>query len=84
MSKGSGEAIRGKSSVEVDSATGDRESAQRQQHIAACGVDEFEHGHYHGNDTSFPSYLSFLLMNWNVQPLNKMDLPNQMNPLLEQ
>ncbi|KAF9740266.1 hypothetical protein PMIN06_010411 [Paraphaeosphaeria minitans] len=48
MVHGTGEAIRGNVNAAVDSATGDRESAHRQQNIAARGVDEFEHGHYHG------------------------------------
>ncbi|KAJ4304947.1 hypothetical protein N0V90_000475 [Kalmusia sp. IMI 367209] len=46
--QGTGEAIRGNFNAAVDSATGDHEAAQRQQNIAARGVDEFEHGHYHG------------------------------------
>ncbi|KAJ4349828.1 uncharacterized protein N0V89_008447 [Didymosphaeria variabile] len=45
---GTGEAIRGNFNAAVDSATGDRESAQRQQNIASRGVEEFETGHYHG------------------------------------
>ncbi|KAL5379663.1 hypothetical protein DPSP01_008360 [Paraphaeosphaeria sporulosa] len=48
MVHGTGEAIRGNVNAAVDSATGDHESAQRQQNIAVRGVDEFEHGHYHG------------------------------------
>ena len=46
--QGTGEAIRGNFNAAVDSATGDRASAQRQQNIASRGVDEFENGHYHG------------------------------------
>ncbi|KAF1978607.1 hypothetical protein BU23DRAFT_228826 [Bimuria novae-zelandiae CBS 107.79] len=45
---GTGEAIRGNFNAAVDSATGDREAAERQQNIASRGVDEFETGHYHG------------------------------------
>lgn len=46
--QGTGEAIRGNVNAAVDSATGNPESAQRQQNIATRGIDEFEHGHYHG------------------------------------
>ncbi|KAL1610334.1 hypothetical protein SLS60_002000 [Paraconiothyrium brasiliense] len=46
--QGTGEAIRGNFNAAVDSATGDREAAQRQQNIASRGMDEFEKGHYHG------------------------------------
>lgn len=46
--QGTGEAIRGNFNAAVDSATGDHESAQRQQNIASRGVDEFETGNYHG------------------------------------
>lgn len=46
--QGTGEAIRGNFNAAVDSATGDREAAQRNQNIASRGMDEFENGHYHG------------------------------------
>lgn len=32
----------------MDSATGDHDAAARNQNIAIKGVDEIEHGHYHG------------------------------------
>lgn len=43
-----GEAIRGNVNAAVDAATGDRASAARHENIASRGVDEVEHGHYHG------------------------------------
>ena len=48
IGQGTGEAIRGNINAAVDSATGDQASAARNQNIASRGVDEFEHGHYHG------------------------------------
>lgn len=46
--QGTGEAIRGNFNAAVDSATGNHEAAARNQNIASRGVDEMEHGHYHG------------------------------------
>ncbi|KAF2200704.1 hypothetical protein GQ43DRAFT_373167 [Delitschia confertaspora ATCC 74209] len=45
MFHGAGEAIRGNINAAVDSASGDRDSAARQQQIASSGLNEMEHGH---------------------------------------
>ncbi|KAF2797388.1 hypothetical protein K505DRAFT_298410 [Melanomma pulvis-pyrius CBS 109.77] len=45
---GTGEAIRGNVNAAVDTAAGDRNSAAKNEGIASRGVDEMEHGHYHG------------------------------------
>jgi hypothetical protein len=48
VNQGTGEAIRGNVNAAVDSATGDHAAAARNQNVASRGVDEMEHGHYHG------------------------------------
>ncbi|KAF2872090.1 hypothetical protein BDV95DRAFT_606653 [Massariosphaeria phaeospora] len=45
---GTGEAIRGNVNAAIDSAAGDKESAAKNQAIAARGIDEAQHGHRDG------------------------------------
>ncbi|KAF1947841.1 hypothetical protein EJ02DRAFT_461381 [Clathrospora elynae] len=51
MIHGTGEAIRGNAMSAVDSASGDKASAVKNQEIANKGVDEWDHG-YRGHATS--------------------------------
>jgi hypothetical protein len=53
MIHGTGEAIRGNFNAAVDSASGDKASATKNQEIAQKGVDEWDRG-YRGHGT-YPS-----------------------------
>jgi hypothetical protein len=54
MVHGTGEAIRGNINAAVDTASGDRASATKNQEIAQKGVDEWDRG-YRGHGTYMSS-----------------------------
>ena len=49
--QGTGEAIRGNVNSAVDTASGDRQSAAKNEAIASQGINEMEHGHQHVRGT---------------------------------
>jgi hypothetical protein len=54
MIHGTGEAIRGNVNAAIDSASGDKASAVKNQEIAQKGVDEWDRG-YRGHGTLIPT-----------------------------